>query len=254
MNKSTERVSQPSSDRVLSLVFAYYENPKMLSYQLEHLAQLPAKLLSQIEIVVVDDASPEAPAVTVARDFQHLPLSVFRIAENRPWNQDAARNIGVAEAKAPNVMLTDVDHIVPADTLEALTSLNPGLDAVTFSRKAHFSDRRIPSHVNSYFMSKAAYWEVGGYDEDFWGWYGTDKMFRKRLQKHLGVVLREDLLLELVTRGSISDAKNTTFPRSPGLLQRLRFYFLRVAKRTLLVRSPTVLASRYYREHLKSGG
>ena len=254
MNKSTERVSQPSSDRVLSLVFAYYENPKMLSYQLEHLAQLPAKLLSQIEIVVVDDASPEAPAVVVARDFQHLPLSVFRIIKNRPWNQDAARNIGVAEAEAPNVLLTDVDHIVPFDTLERLLSLNPGPNAVTFSRKSHFSDRRIPSHVNSYFLSKAAYWEVGGYDEDFWGWYGTDRLFRRRLQRHLGVVLREDLLLELVTKWSISDAKNTAFSRNPSLVDRLRFYSLRVAKKMLLMRSPTVLASRYYRESRESGG
>ena len=254
MDESTERMFQSSSNRILSLVFAYYENPKMLSYQLEHLAQMPTKLLSQIEIVVVDDASPGTPAIAIARNFQHLPLSVFRIAENRPWNQDAARNIGVAEAQAPNVMLTDVDHIVPEGTLEALLSVNPGLNAVTFSRKAHFSDRRIPSHVNSYFLSKAAYWEVGGYDEDFWGWYGTDKLFRRRLQRHLGVVLREDLLLELVTRGSISDAKNTTFSRNPGLLQRVRFYVLWLAKKMSLMRSPTVLTSRYYREPLKPGG
>jgi hypothetical protein len=151
-------------------------------------------------------------------------------------------------------MLTDVDHIVPEGTLEALLSVNPGLNAVTFSRKAHFSDRRIPSHVNSYFLSKAAYWEVGGYDEDFWGWYGTDKLFRRRLQRKLGVMSREDLFLELVTRGSISDAKNTTFSRNPGLLQRLRFYVLWVAKKMSLMRSPTVLASRYYREPLKPGG
>ena len=254
MDKSTQQVSRSTSDLALSLVFAYYENPKMLTYQLEYLGQLPAKLLSQIEIVVVDDASPGAPAAAVVRDFRHLPLSVLRVVENRPWNQDAARNIGVAEAKAPNVMLTDVDHIVPPETIEELIALNPGLNAVTFSRKAHFSDRRIPSHVNSYFLSKEAYWEVGGYDEDFWGWYGTDKLFRRRLQRHLGVVLREDLLLELVTRGSIPDAKNTTFSRDPGLLQRLRFYVLRVAKKLCLMRSPTVLASRYYREYLNSGG
>ena len=81
----------------------------------------------------------------------------------------------------------------------------------TLARKAHFSDKVIPSHVNSYFLSKALYWGIGGYDEDFWGTYGSDRLFRTRVLKSAPIKELPNSRLELVTRGSIPDAKNTIF-------------------------------------------
>jgi hypothetical protein len=37
-------------------------------------------------------------------------------------------------------------------------------------------------HPNSYLMRRADFWHMGGYDEDFRGWYGTDGNFRRCAQ------------------------------------------------------------------------
>lgn len=232
----------------LTVVFAYYESPQMLEYQLEQLGGLSRKFLNRIEILLVDDASPTSPALPIAAGFAQLPVSVFRINENRPWNQDAARNIGVAEASSSRVLLTDIDHVIPVETIEKLIQLDPGAHAITFARKAHFSDRHIMPHVNSFFLSTASFWNAGGYDEDFAGWYGTDKLFRHRLESRVGVKLRSDLFLELVTGGSISDAKNTTFSRKPSPWMRLRFVGLRMLKKARVRKSPKVLQNDYVKQ------
>jgi len=231
----------------LSIAFPYYDNPQMLKFQLEYYKRLPESVRARIEIIVVDDASPEYPAEAVVPKDYPISLSVFRIALDKPWNQDAARNIGAREARSEKLLLTDIDHIVPQHTIQGLLEVS-SMDAVlTFPRKAHFSDAQKPPHVNSYFMSKEMFWSVGGYDEDYWGTYGSDWIFRRQLQRVHPIEVREDLTLELVTQGSIADAKNKKFSRSPSLLRRLRGLTLRFAKALGLMPSPRVLVNPYQR-------
>ena len=236
------------SATVLSMIFAYYENPAMLRYQLEQMVTLGKHILDQVEIVLVDDGSPRNPASLVAMDFPALPLYVFRIEEDRPWNQDAARNIGAWEARAPKLLLTDIDHVVPKATVLRLIELDPQTEIFTLQRRAHFSDKEIDSHVNSFFLSKERYWQVGGYDEDYWGWYGTDKLFRKRLIATGDVTMVRGFFLELVTRGSILDAKNTSLRRRPSVPERIRHYFWRLGKGVGLLPAPRVLTNPYSRQ------
>jgi glycosyltransferase involved in cell wall biosynthesis len=238
VRKSTERPE-------VAIVMPYYDNPQMWAYQLEHLRSLDPKIARRLEVIVVDDASPKHPAADVIDGDVPLALSVFRIERDKPWNQDAARNIGVHEAEAPYVLVTDIDHIVPAATLRGLLTLQDPTRVVSLGRGAHFSDAKVASHVNSYFLSKDLYWTIGGYDEDFWGLYGTDKLFRNRVLKNHEIILREDLTLELVTQGSIPDAKNKVFSRKPSMARRLFGLSLRFLKLLRLRKSPRVLVNRY---------
>jgi hypothetical protein len=231
----------------LSIIFAYYDNPQMLSFQVEKLSSLPASVSRRIEVIVVDDASPLAPALSVVPERVPFELRVFRISEDKPWNQDAARNIGAWEARAPLLLLTDIDHVVPASTIEGLLETPISDTVYSLARGAHFSEAKVLPHVNSYVMSRDLYWKVGGYDEDFWGMYGSDWLYRKRLVKKYPVVLREDLTLELVTQGSIPDAKNKVFSRRPTVLRRLWGRSLRALKFVRLIPSPRVLVNPYTR-------
>lgn len=238
--KGTER-----ADPRLSIVFSYYDNPEMLKFQLSVFESFPRETWQLLEIVLVDDGSPLSPALECLHHSKVQNLKLFRIARDKPWNQDAARNIGAFEARGEYLLLTDIDHVVPLATVEALTSIDD-LDSVfTLSRKAHFSEKVIPSHVNSYFLSRQKYWSIGGYDEDFWGTYGSDKLFRKRVIRAGGIKLLGDVRLELVTRGSISDAKNTGLPRTPSLLRKVRSVVLRGLKRMGLRENPVVMANPY---------
>jgi glycosyltransferase involved in cell wall biosynthesis len=238
----------------IAIVMPYYDNPQMWAYQLEHFRALDPKIAGRLEVIVVDDASPHHPAVDVIEGDVPLALSVFRIERDKPWNQDAARNIGVHEATAPHVLLTDIDHIVPGATLEGLLSLKDSSRVFSLGRGAHFSDAKVAPHVNSYFLSKDLYWSIGGYDEDFWGIYGTDKLFRNRVIKRHDIVLKKDLVLELVTQGSIPDAKNKVFSRKPSLLRRGLGLGLRFLKFLRVLKSPRVLVNPYAKVFPVAGG
>lgn len=245
--KGTDSVSvRTGTERPeIAIVMPYYDNPQMWAYQLEHFRGLDPKIARRVEVIVVDDASPHYPAASVIEGDVPLALSVFRIERDKPWNQDAARNIGVHEAQAPYVLVTDIDHIVPGATLEGLLALEDPSRVFSLGRGAHFSDAKVASHVNSYFLSQDLYWTIGGYDEDFWGMYGTDKLFRNRVLKNHDIVLKADLSLELVTQGSIPDAKNKVFSRKPSILRRLRGLSLRILKFLRLRKSPRVLINPY---------
>lgn len=47
---------------VISVVFAYYENPSMLELQWKEIADYPALVKKSLEVIVVDDGSPCSPA------------------------------------------------------------------------------------------------------------------------------------------------------------------------------------------------
>jgi len=230
---------------LLSIVFAYYDNPLMLTYQLEQFSTFPEDLLVRLEIIIVDDASPRFGAERFARRFPRLPIAVYRLDRDRPWNQDAARNIGVKEAHADNILLTDIDHIVPQETARVLLGMVDQSTVFTFGRRAHFSRKIVHSHINSYFMARDLYWKIGGYDEDFWGTYGTDWYFRRRAQRIADVREMTEVRLELVTKGSVADAKNQVFSRNPSLLRRARSFILLWSKRLGLLESPKVLSNSY---------
>lgn len=189
---------------LLSIVLPYYRNPRMLARQyLTWALEWPAWLKELIEVVIVDDGSPE-PALEVPRLYNGAtpPLSIFRVLEDRPWHQHGARNLGAHVAQAPWLLLTDMDHVIPRDTLGELlrlTHAESGDRFYTFARRDapvgepwksdHWStmaktlnrDGELKPHVNSFAMPRDLYWRVGGYDEDLCGIYGTDRHFRDRL-------------------------------------------------------------------------
>jgi hypothetical protein len=241
--------SSGSERRVrISIVFPYYDNPEMLLFQLLHFERYSTQALDACEIVIVDDCSPSFPARDVVREV-HVPnVRLFRVGVDRPWNQDAARNIGAHEAQGQYLLLTDIDHMVPESTLLELCTVEDDHNVYTLARKAHFSDKVIPSHVNSYFLSRSLYWSIGGYDEEFWGTYGSDRLFRTRVLKFAPIKQLPIARLELVTRGSIADAKNTNFSRRPSLFRRLRSLLLRLLKWLGVRKSPVILSNPYVRQ------
>lgn len=202
--------------RRLTLCMAYYDNPTMWERQLENLDALPPAIKQALAVIVVDDGSPRWPAA--GRDVG-IPLSIFRIAVDVRWNQDAARNIAVHECTTPWVLLTDMDHIVPCGTYVRV--LSGPLDDKTvyrFSRATLHHDGPDPllspykPHPNSWLMTRPLYTLIGGYDERFAGFYGTDADFRDRVCAVAPVEILKEILIR-VPREIIPDASTTTYER-----------------------------------------
>jgi glycosyltransferase involved in cell wall biosynthesis len=204
----------------IALCLPYYMNQGMLDEQLRRLAGLPAAILEQLELIVVDDGSPNGEAVANVRHVIGCPVRVFRIDVDIRWNQDAARNIGAQEAEARWLLLTDIDHVVPLATWEYLLAKKfEKARAYRFSRatldEIGKKDRITPykPHPNSWFMTRGLYEQVGGYDERFAGHYGTDAEFRDRLTRIAGDPILLPQLLYRVPRSTIADASTTTYQR-----------------------------------------
>lgn len=188
----------------LALCMPYYRNPGMLR---RHLAvwreEWSADLRSAVEVVIVDDGSPEESAAEAiaGEDLDGVGLSLYRVMDDRPWHQHGARNLAAHVATADYVLMTDMDHVLPAETLaEVLRRIPLAVgEALTFGRvdapagrpwradgwrsmaPTVRDDGSLKHHVNSFAMARDLYWSVGGYDERYCGVYGTDQRFRSRL-------------------------------------------------------------------------
>lgn len=210
---------------MLSLVMPFYLNSTMLGLQYAEMQRWSEKAKAQIEVIIVDDGSPE-PAADVVRPEGLPEVSIYRVLEDRPWHQHAARNLGAEVATAPWLLLTDMDHVLTAEAADGLLKRLPRLD----NRTAYFlhrveattgeptlnNDGYPKPHPNSFVMTRDLYWEAGGYDEDFCGLYGTDGLFKSRLFTLATRGLLKKVPLVRYWRDVVADSSTTTIPRKEG--------------------------------------
>jgi hypothetical protein len=194
------------SRRPITLVLPYYDNPGMLEAQFQALDALPPELREQISLIVVDDCSPKSPALDVGRP-QGVAYSLFRITVDVRWNWIAARNRGAEEAPDGWLLLTDIDHLVPEETWRRIIERKlSDRDIYRFSRREVDGSEYKP-HPNSWLMTRKMFLRrVGGYDERFSGFYGTDGMFRDRCVSAARQVVVLPEALTRVGRETIPDA------------------------------------------------
>jgi hypothetical protein len=210
----------------LSIVMPYYINPSMLALQYAGWAAWPDSLKQRVEIVIVDDGSPEAPALDVERPAGLPALSIYRVTEDRPWHQHAARNLGAHVAGAQWLLLTDMDHVLSETAAQALVKRIGRLDeAMVYTLARIEADSGLPTigtsgkpkpHPNSFVMTKDLYWRIGGYDEDYCGIYGTDGLFKTRAFNIAQRGHLKHVPLTRYWRDIVPDASTTTLPRKEG--------------------------------------
>jgi len=194
-----------------TLVMAYYENAGMLAEQFSRIRALPARLRDLLHVVVVDDGSPDHPAVP---EDIGCPLQIWRIGVDVRWNQDACRNIGVHHAETEWLLLTDMDHVAPQATWERLLLRNYDRDvAYRFARVSMPDLAPYKPHPNSWFLTRSLFERAGGYDESFAGLYGTDALFRDQLAATAREVVMLKEVLIRYPREVIKDASTTRYLR-----------------------------------------
>lgn len=207
--------------RDITLCLSYYDNPGMLVRQLDFMKQIAPEAREHVKLIVVDDGSPRWPAHAYRKDCV-IDFEIYRITKDVRWNQDAARNIAAHHATTRWLLLTDIDHMVPKGTWRRLMSeafLSEDF-VYKFSRLSETPDPAgyeptltpYKPHPNSWLMTKAMYWKIGGYDERFAGWYGTDGDFRDRVKKNAHVFMFDDPIIR-VPREVTPDASTTTYQR-----------------------------------------
>jgi hypothetical protein len=194
----------------MDMIILYYENPGMLKHQLSCWASYKACLLAIPRITIIDDGSTKHPAADVIRNAEcnDLPLRLFRINENIPWNCAGARNLGCFQAEGW-IYVSDIDILLLPEEARKL------FEAMPLNKKHFYTLRRVDYRTgeerdvaqSNLLFHKDLFIKAGGYDEDYSGHYGKeDGDFLMRLQRIGRKVHRRDVTLQVVRREVIPDA------------------------------------------------
>lgn len=204
-------VSTPGS---ITLVLPYYDNPTMLQRQQDAWLAFPDDLRRRLHVIVVDDASPRWPAAPYVSSPDVASFALYRTGTDVRWNWIFCRNLGMSVAPTKWVLLTDIDHVLPEATLGRLLDGEFRSDvAYRFSRVDAPDLTPYKPHPNTWFLHRKLFDKVGGYDERFSGFYGTDGDFRRRMQDTARqVVILPDVMIR-VPREVVPDASTTTYTR-----------------------------------------
>lgn len=199
-------VPRGTAPKPFTLILPYYENPRFLAEQVQGWWSWPESIRPYVSLILVDDGSPD-PA---RRPTLPFPVRLFRIAVDVRWNWLAARNIGAHHADPGWLVLTDMDHVLPKQTAEAIIwgAHNPAL-VYAFSRVEH-TGAPIHPHSASFLMTKEKFWDIGGYDEALSGFYGSDGDYRRRLAQRAQIQILRD---PLVRFEYVQDSSTTRYLR-----------------------------------------
>jgi GT2 family glycosyltransferase len=128
---------RPDVAPTVSVVIAHYRQPEQLARLLHALGRqaFPAE---KVEIIVVDDGSPEPPVVPSGVRLLVQADAGFRLA--------AARNLGAAAAQNEILVFLDADTTPEPEYLRQITRL-PALafDSVTVGRRKHADLALVPT-------------------------------------------------------------------------------------------------------------
>jgi len=175
-----------------TIVMPYYENPEMLLVHMDYWAQYTPDLSSRLEVIIVDDGSPNHPAEEVFSrvGLPSFSLKLFRIQENIPWNHGGAKNLAMYHAQSSGwVLLTDIDHVFPVASVNYLLkkcTLHPDkiYQPERWNMQSRVERTPIHRHIDSFIMTRQMFWKIGGYDEDLAGfWNGSPRPFRKESKR-----------------------------------------------------------------------
>jgi hypothetical protein len=197
----------------ITLVYAYFENGPMLDLHLAEWSKYKDK--DRWRAVIVDDCSKRDPAINHMYDVG-FPIELYRINNDIPWNQDGARNLAMTQSDGWCLMC-DMDHLLPIDSAEFLESQVDKLASHRhYNLPRYRSDGtpidKIPPNVM--IIHNDLFWSIGGYDERFCGYYGSDVNFLSRLslKSVRGIVLRK-VGLTMYSGDEIEGATTTDYGR-----------------------------------------
>jgi hypothetical protein len=180
--------------RDLTLVMPHYCNLGMWDEHQRVWADYPDEIRARLHVVLVDDCSPKgcrlSPKSVSVTGLGSLRM--YRLLQKVRWNWLACRNLGAKMTSTEWMLLTDIDHVIPVETMTRLTS-------EPLESRAVYRFRRVTAvqtwpyaltdctdykpHNDSFLLTRRLFFDdrVGGYDERLSGCYGTSGEFRDRL-------------------------------------------------------------------------
>lgn len=174
-----------------SIIMPYYRDPALLKKQLATFDKYPVELTDDIELIIVDDGSPEPDrAVHIIRkhyDGSFVPewIQLFHIIPDLAWNVEGAINVGAEYAVMPWMLILPADHILNAEGADLLLSDERDENEVIYFDRMRPDGKRYDCAQGIMMMSRMVFVQMGMYDERYCGVYGlSGGDFQRRLSQH----------------------------------------------------------------------
>ena len=151
---------------VLSIIIPVYKVEQYLRKCLDSLI-LPMDKLSQIEVIIVNDGSPDKSSL-IAHEYEAKFPTVFRVIDKENGGHGSAWNVGLQEAKGKYFRFLDSDDWFDTNNLVRLIEKLQCCDAdIVFSPKTDFFSDSNLYRTRSYFSNLK---ENQIYDADEFEW------------------------------------------------------------------------------------
>ena len=225
--------------RSLSIVLTYYNSPKALERQMHSIMKLRASFDGDLELIVVDDGSKDYPAETV---MQKLPgvmkfAKLFRMSVDIPWNHRSARNVGAWEASKDWLLLLDIDTVIlPSEFREHMADFRslPG-EFFMLPRRHSMTLNWMKVHHDTLLINRSLFWEIGGYDETFAGYWGAGPFWLRRAER-LAKKIHGNQAKFLEWIGDEIHDSQTKLVRKNTVVKRIKIRLLRLGRKVKLLR------------------
>jgi len=173
-------------DIELSIVIPFYNDFRRLPFHVENWGNYKPASREKLHFVLVDDCSvrPLIGAIDVSVVEN---LYVYRVKDDLKWNTPGALNLGITQAPTEWVVCMDSDCMFFPENLEKLLDFEPEPDKFYYFKRKRICndwpeklllDRYLPCAI---LMTKTAFLNIGGFDEDFsgarsrgYGFFDTD--------------------------------------------------------------------------------
>ncbi len=183
-NRNTQWVDK--SHIKLSYITHFYCNQNNIDSVTQLLSlyeTYPQEILDVLQFIIVDDGSP---IDYIIPEFD-LNIVWLKITEDIQWNQAGSRNLGALYARSDKILISDLDHEFPEETLHYMIQTgNPGRSFYKVYRTDKKTDSLKKGHSNLFFMSRARFFRHFGYDEEFAGHYGAEDYRFVKYHKYHG--------------------------------------------------------------------
>ena len=170
----------------LSIVVPVYNSHRVVTRHIKHFHRM--ELPDDIEIIFMDDGS-DPPLKDYVGNIKCRNFYIYPTGDKRPWSQPCAKNLGVKISQGEYIFITDVDHILPKETImegylfrgdkmefkrsHAILSRNGEIyqDAESLFKYGYGKKRYLRRgvkkyrHTNTFVMRKKIFIEIGGYKE-----------------------------------------------------------------------------------------
>lgn len=165
----------------LSVIIPIYNEEENIPSLYKELNDVLARLGKTFEIIFIDDGSSDN-SLMLLNEIQQNDSHVVVISFRKNFGQTAAMSAGFDHARGEIIVTMDGDmQNDPADIEGMIQKINEGYDVVTgwrFNRKDPFLNRRLPSMIANWIISKTT--GVGLHD------YGcTLKVFKREIIKNI---------------------------------------------------------------------